>query len=304
MQTDEILKGGNAFALSFSIAYTFIYLAVIYPHFSSNNELNSTIGSAQSEVRALQAQLYGRLQRIGNELGESGSSPDHLATAASESPSLRAFVSDSQLRDSRHVGRRDNLPRAAMQGRTLVQSRRTRLSQKDLDRLSSEAADIRSRIVKNQLDYLTLENSKIKKFTIPGFAGTLDEDIVLALFPLITLLSLIWIGVYRRTLLRELPRHAGGNPPLWAAPLPFGAYKISFWRWTATNASGMSLTGVILFLVVDFLQEYRRNSFKEGYFEIYIAAISAYVVYYLGLVISAVLRRDRVALTSWDAELF
>jgi hypothetical protein len=100
---------------------------------------------------------------------------------------------------------------------------------------------------KNAEQFATLSKAKYRaQLRVPGTDSYVDEPQVRAIYP--AGLSVVLLAIvlrFRNPLLRLAERNSVSDVPLWAAPIPYGRYRLSFWRCTFVNLGWFSVLGII-----------------------------------------------------------
>ncbi len=256
MKADDLISGGNTFALTFIVAFAFVYFAIIEPHFSRDHSAEQHIENTLQQIAATEIRLQAKLDRIRNR--ESYFAPlragGPAALASANGPTKRAGIASQVQKDE-----------------------------------ESEIL-VREKLVQLGVAHQALSKAKAEKkdYAIPLIAVSVDEETLLKFFPVLVLIGLVRLLFYRASLLRVVPSTAESFLPIWTAPLPFGRTSLSFWKWVGVNLLGFIESGSVIFLTLRFVFLYARENhalLKLVAVETFL--IVAWILLYLFLVISS-----------------
>jgi hypothetical protein len=257
MKADDIISGGNTFALTFIVTFAFVYFAIIEPHFARDHFAEQHIENTLQQITATEIRLLDRLDRIRSRESYLGS----LRAGGSLAPVPAA-------------------PKKAVGATPQVQK----------DEEESELL-IREKLIQLGVAHQALSKAKAEKknYAIPIISVSVDEETLLKFFPVLVLIGLVRLLFYRAGLLRVVPSTAESFLPIWIAPLPFGRTSVSFWKWVGVNLLGFIESGSIIFLTLRFVFLYaRENHALLKLVAVETLLILAWTLTYLFLVISAI----------------
>jgi hypothetical protein len=261
MKTDEIISRGNTFALTFIVAFAFVYFAIIEPHFARDHSSEQHIENTLQQLAATEIRLQNRLDRIRSRESYFELRSGGLAT------SKRTFQSK---------------PSAGI----------TSQIQKDEETESL----IREKLVQLGVAHQALSKAKSEKkdYSIPLISVSIDEETLLKFFPILVLIGLIRLLFYRASLLRVVLHNTESFIPIWAAPLPFGRVRLSFWKWVGVNLVGFIESGSIIFLTLRFVFLYaQENHALLNLVTAETILVAAWAVAYLFVVMLAMFQAPR-----------
>jgi hypothetical protein len=263
MKPEEVVNSGNAFALAFTIAFAFVYFAIIEPHFARDRSSEQHIENTLQQITTTEIELQDKLSRIRSRNAENW--------LRSPAPLVSSKTNNSRDKSS-----------------TPSQN------EKDED---SESL-IREKLVQLGVAHQSLSKAKSEKkdYSIPIISVSVDEQTLLKFFPTLVLIGLVRLLFYRASFLRIVEPTADTFMPVWVAPLPFCKTRLSFGKWVGVNLLGFIGIGSILFLLSRFVFLYaRENHASLTLVSVEAILIALLTVTYLFLIASAIFRTPKSA---------
>jgi hypothetical protein len=145
---------------------------------------------------------------------------------------------------------------------------------------------LQTALEKNAEQIVALQKAKyVRQLQIPGAEATVEESEIRIFYPTgLAVILLIIVLRYRNPFLRSLGSQENVLPAIWAAPLPYGRYELSWWQCTWRNSVWFGLLAITASLMVSALP------YKELVSRIYLYVINALaclsiLVVYLSLLV-------------------
>jgi hypothetical protein len=149
---------------------------------------------------------------------------------------------------------------------------------------------LREKIVQYQKNSIDISKQKVvRSFSIPILGISIDETVILSVYPAFILVGLCLALIYRRRLLFYVSESNADEVkeldfPIWAAPLPYGLRPHSISSWFFVNTIGLTIHGLIIYVGLDFLF-FRGNKYDfETLAVIVLITIIAAVVYLITII--------------------
>lgn len=149
---------------------------------------------------------------------------------------------------------------------------------------------LREKLIQYQKTYIDILKQRAERsFNIPILGITINEGIILSIYPGFILVGLCLSLIYRKRLLSliihlQADERKDFSFPIWAAPLPYSLKYNSFSSWLFVNTIGLSVHCLIIYVGLDFLL-FRGNKFDFEVLAInvFIAAIAT-IVYFTTII--------------------
>lgn len=264
MSADDVRSAGNTFAATFLLVFGFVYFGIVEPHFSREHSSEQHLAATLENINRVLSQRKLQLDRIRSRRDLMVEDLSPTAIPATSFPTLNRNRSTafSQASPSVMYGRRRPSSVAAVS---------------EWEKQEEQELQISERIVQLGVAQQALEKAKLerKQYSIPLLSVSLDEEQLLMFFPILVLIALSRLLLYRSSLLKRLPPNVGGFLPPWAAPVPYRKTDLPFSAWVAVNLLGFAIVGSVLFFTLRFVFLYAREDFLKLHL---VAADSAIVL--------------------------
>ncbi len=245
----EIIKEGNKYLLYFLFIFLFIHFAIVIPFKHSPD--NSAIGEASKSIDK-------QLSFLNNSITTLQSVKDTITL---------------KIKDTLTLSTKDIL--------ILTDSVKT---------IDEKIYNFQEKKIIYQKELIDLSQQKSERsFTIPILDISINESLILSIYPGYILVGLCLALIYRRRVLQLLiqltdEERKDISLTIWVAPIPFSLKNRKFSSWAYLNTVGIGSHFLIIYVGIDFLL-FRGNKFD---FEIlavntFIAMI-AIVVYLIAII--------------------
>jgi hypothetical protein len=263
MPTDKalvLIKDGNKYLLYFLSIFIFVHFAIIIPFKHHIN--NSAIGEAS---KSIDKQL--------NYLNNSIATLEKVRDSLSQTKDTSKFLKGGLINNIREL----------------------KVSNTNFDSIGFIAQKIYSLQEKRfsyQKELITLSEKRDERsYNIPILGISINESIILSIYPGFILVGLCLALIYRSRVLQLLFQLTNDKRkkisfPIWLAPIPLSLRQDSFIAWAFINTIGLACHFLIIYVGVDFLFfNYRGNNFEFEILAVNIfIALSALSVYSITII--------------------
>ena len=258
----EVIKEGNKYILYFLFIFLFIHFAIVIPF--KHPVDNSAIGEASKSIDK-------QLSFLNSSITELEKKKDSILKVNN----IDSFQKTSVAIISKKVSK-------------------TSFNNDSINVIDQKSYSLQEKRISYQKELIELAKKKEERsFTIPILGISINQSIILSVYPGFILVGLCLALVYRRRLFYLLPQLTSDERknfsfPLWSAPIPLSLKFNSFGSWLFANTIGLALHCTIIYVGIDFLL-FRGNKFD---FEILavnifiaIAAACVYLITFIQLII-------------------
>lgn len=274
MDESDIFASGNRFLFGFLLVFLFIQFAIIEPHFSRDKTLEQKIEATLQQLNVTEGLLRTRLARLDSR-AQIGIPPQIAQGTHQAQRTGKSYQSDWEKRFQK-----------SEETESLLREKLVQLG------VESEA------LLKVKLEK--------KQYSIPIISVSIEEDTLLRFFPLLVVVCITRLLVYRSAWLKKASFDQNKPVPLWAGPVPYLRMQNAFRKWIGLNFLNLLLFGTIILFTLRFVFVYaaeeRMHHLRMA--SIGVLALLVWVVTYLVILVRAVANNQRPNDGSpvWEAE--